>query len=165
MRPSKEEKRLIEELIPIARYIQAKYTVSRHIKVRWQSGSQPYDAVLLSSGPLVDHRLAPRRVCLEVTRAVHANEHLLRELVNQGTPSFGVKGVVRDKKTRKVISRPHVRHEDEIATYLSDQIVERLKSKAAKPYPPNTVLVIECVPNSILAARKHQAPAVLPAFA
>ncbi|MCU1258101.1 MAG: hypothetical protein JWO80_986, partial [Bryobacterales bacterium] len=45
MRASKREKRLTEELIPIARYIQTKYAVGRRIKIRWQSGSQPFDAV------------------------------------------------------------------------------------------------------------------------
>jgi hypothetical protein len=61
MRPTKEEKRLTEELIPIARYVQTRYTVGRQIKVRWRSGSQPYDAVLLSSGSYVENGLAPQR--------------------------------------------------------------------------------------------------------
>ncbi|HEY5073299.1 MAG TPA: hypothetical protein VII34_01300 [Pyrinomonadaceae bacterium] len=50
LRPSNIEKRLIEELIPIARYLQARYREGRRIKVRWLSGSQSYDAVLWSSG-------------------------------------------------------------------------------------------------------------------
>jgi len=54
LRPSKEVKRLIEELIPIAQYIQRHYSVGRRIKVRWLSGSQSYDAVILSSGSMVD---------------------------------------------------------------------------------------------------------------
>src|ERR1019366_7780432 len=52
LRPSKNEKRLVEELIPIARYVQARYREGRRIKVRWLSGSQPYDAILWSSGGL-----------------------------------------------------------------------------------------------------------------
>jgi hypothetical protein len=44
LRPSKNEKRLIEELIPLARYVQARYREGRRIKVRWLSGSQPYKA-------------------------------------------------------------------------------------------------------------------------
>jgi hypothetical protein len=47
---SKSEKRLIEELIPIARFVQARYREGRRIKVRWFSGSQPFDAVLWSAG-------------------------------------------------------------------------------------------------------------------
>ncbi len=61
------EKKLVEELIPIARYVQARYREGRRLKVRWLSGSQPYDAVLWSSGLIVAHRCAPRKVLLEVT--------------------------------------------------------------------------------------------------
>lgn len=144
------EKRLVEELIPIARYVQARYHEVRRIKVRWLSGSQSYDAILLSSGARVEHGLSPRRVFLEVTTSIHQNEHLVRQLVNEGEGSFGVKGVWRDKKTRKIISEPHVHHENELATDLADQIVDRLKSKSGKNYSPETVLVINCVTNSII---------------
>lgn len=61
LRPSKTEKRLVEELIPLARYIQTRYEAGRRIKVRWSSGSQQYDAVLWSSGPLVKHGESPRK--------------------------------------------------------------------------------------------------------
>ena len=50
LRPTKLEKRLIEELIPLSRYVQARYREGRRIKIRWLSGSQPYDATLLLSG-------------------------------------------------------------------------------------------------------------------
>jgi hypothetical protein len=71
LRSSKNEKRLVEELIPIARYVQARYREGRRIKVRWLSGSQPYDAVLWSSGGLVEHHMAAKKVLVEVTTAVH----------------------------------------------------------------------------------------------
>jgi hypothetical protein len=76
LRPTKKEKRLIEELIPITHYVRARYHEGRQIKVRWFSGSQPYDAILWSSGGLVEHRIVPRKVLLEVTTSVHQNEHL-----------------------------------------------------------------------------------------
>lgn len=50
LRKTKNEKRLIEELIPIARYVQARYREGRRIKVRWFGGSQPYDAIFWWSG-------------------------------------------------------------------------------------------------------------------
>jgi pseudouridine-5'-phosphate glycosidase len=40
----------------------------------------------------------------------------------------------------------HTPHER--ITDLADQILERLKSKSNKNYPPGTVLVVNCVPNS-----------------
>jgi hypothetical protein len=150
MRSTKKEKRLAEELIGIARYIQCRYAVDRRLKVRWEAGSQPYDAVVFASGPLAEYGLIKRRIYLEVTLAVHENEHLVRELVNSGVPSFGPKGTTRDRKTKQIISNAHTRDENEIANDLASQIVARLKSKAEKPYPENTVLIIQCIPNSVM---------------
>lgn len=150
LRPTKAEKRLIEELLPIAGYVQARYRVGRRIKVRWFSGSQPYDAVLWSSGGLVAHRMAPRKLFVEVTTASHQNEYLARHLLHEKGGSFGVKGISRDKKTGTITSKPTVHTPDELALDLSVQIIERLKSKSAKNYSPGTVLIINCVPNSLI---------------
>jgi hypothetical protein len=150
LRPTKEVKRLVEELIPIARYIQARYREGRRIKVRWFSGSQPYDAVLWSSGPLVAKRFAPRRLLLEVTTSVHENEHLVRRLLHQKGGSFGVKGISRDRKTGEIISEPYVHSNDELSLDLADQIVARLRSKAEKQYPAGTVLIVNCVADNLI---------------
>jgi hypothetical protein len=48
-------KKLVEELIPIARYVQAHYRAGMLLKVRWVLGNQPYDACLLSSGVLAEN--------------------------------------------------------------------------------------------------------------
>jgi len=50
LRPTEAGKRLLEELIPLARLRTSTLREGRRIKVRWLSGSQPYDAILLSSG-------------------------------------------------------------------------------------------------------------------
>ena len=50
---SKREKRLLEELLPIAQYIQARYHVGNRLKVRWLSGSRPYDAIIWTPLPMV----------------------------------------------------------------------------------------------------------------
>lgn len=150
LRPSKNEKRLVEELIPIARYVQARYREGRRINVRWLSGSQPYDAILWSSGGLVKHHMAPKKLLIEVTTAVHQNDHLARRLLHERGGSFGVKGISQDTKTGEIISKPHVHSNDELPTDLADQIIERLKSKSAKPYPPGTVLIVNCFANSLI---------------
>lgn len=150
LRPTKSEKRLIEELLPIASYVQARYRVGRRIKVRWFSGSQPYDAILWSSGGLVEHRMAPRRLFVEVTTSVHQNEYLVRRLLHEQGGSFGVKGILRDKKTGDIVSKPHVHTPDELAADLAGQIIERLRAKSAKGYSPGTVLIVNCVPNSLI---------------
>ena len=150
LRPTKTEKRLLEELIPIARYVQARYSAGRRIKVRWLNGSQPYDAILWSLGSLVEHHEAPRKVFVEVTTSVHENEHLARRLLHERGGSFGVKGISRDKKTGEIISKPYVHTNDELAIDLAGQIVKCLSKKSGKNYPPGTVLLVNCIANSLI---------------
>jgi hypothetical protein len=154
---TKEEKRLVEELIPIAQYVQAHYNMGHRLKVRWLSGSQRYDADLVCSGLRVEKGLLPKKSFLEVTTAVHPNEHLVRELVNAGEVSFGVKGIRRDKKTKKIISETHIHHEGELTCDLVDQILKRLQDKGSKGYPSETVLVINCVTNTLIHESEWQA--------
>lgn len=118
--------------------------------MRWFGGSQPYDAILWFSGALVKHGAAPRKAFIEVTTSVHQNEHLARRLLHERGGSFGVKGISQDKKTGEIVSKPHVHSNDELATDLAGQIVERLKSKSNKQYPSGTVLIVNCVPNSLI---------------
>jgi len=150
LRPTKTEKRLIEELLPIASYVQARYRVGRRIKVRWLSGSQSYDAVLWSSGGLVRHRMAPRKLVVEVTTSVHPNEYLVRRLLHERGGSFGVKGISRNKKAGVIVSEPSVHTPDELSADMAEQIMKRLRTKSAKDYPPDTVLIVNCVPNSLI---------------
>jgi len=53
LRSSKVEKRLVEELIPIARYVQARYREGRRIRARWFATDQPYEASLPDVWPFV----------------------------------------------------------------------------------------------------------------
>ena len=106
LRPTKLEKRLIEELIPIARYVQARYREGRRVKVRWLNGSQPYDAMLLCSGAFVDEGITPRRILVEVTTCVHPNEYLARQLLNEKGFSFGVKGISRGQEIPRDCFQP-----------------------------------------------------------
>jgi hypothetical protein len=145
LRPTKLEKRLIEELIPLARYVQARYREGRRIKVRWFSGSQPYDAILLSSGAFVEKGYAPRKIVAEVTTSVHTSEYLVRELLHEQGHAFGVKGISRDRKTRAIISTPYVNTNDERQADLAARIIDRIKNKSKKGYTPDTVLIVYCV--------------------
>jgi hypothetical protein len=40
MRTSEVEKKLVEELLPICKYLQTKYRSGRYISVKWVNGSQ-----------------------------------------------------------------------------------------------------------------------------
>lgn len=146
---TKDAKKLKEELIPIARYVQARYREGRRIKVRWLSGSQPYDAVLWSFGDSIKNSPVSRRLFVEVTTSVHESEHLTRELLHKQGGSFGVLGTFRDKKTKAIISKAHAYNHSDIAPDLAAQIIDRLERKRQKNYPSNTVLIVNCITNGL----------------
>jgi hypothetical protein len=148
LRPSRTDKRLVEELLPLARCIQVRYREGRRINIRWLSGSQQYDAVLWSRGSCVDVGGTPRKVFVEVTQSVHPNDRFRRERLDQRGGSFSVKGLHRDGKD--IISKPLVFSGGENAKDLAEQIRERLREKADKPYPPSTVLIINCTTNCLI---------------
>jgi len=148
LRQSKTDKRLVEELLPLACYIQARYQAGRRIKVRWLSGPQQYDAVLWSSGSLVEHGGVPRKAFVEITRSVHRNDSDSRRLLDQRGGSFGVRGIHREGKT--IVSKPYVFSGGENAKDLAELILASLNLKANKAYPPSTVLVVDCVPTCSL---------------
>jgi len=144
LRKGRLEKKLIEELLPLARYIQARYSHGRQIKVRWINGMQNYDARLLSAGVLVDKRLVPRHQYVEVTTAVHENDHISRRLSNEQGHVFGVKGIQKEPQTGKYISRPYVYTNHELSEDLAEKILERIKAKSKIEYPRGTTLIMQC---------------------
>jgi hypothetical protein len=148
LRKSKTDKRLVEELLPLARYIQARYQAGRRIKVRWLSGPQQYDAVLWSSGSLVEHGGAPKKVHVEITTSVHPNDYLKRQELDQRGGSFGVKEIHREGEA--IVSKPYVFSGGENAKDLAEQIIARLIEKATKAYPSGTVLIVNCIPNCLI---------------
>lgn len=145
LRKAKTDKKLIEELIPVARYIQMKYGHGRKIKVKWVDGNQNYDAYLLSSGYLVEKRLVPKRQYLEVTTAVHSNDHLARLHLNTEGFVFGVRGIGIDSKTKRIVSKPHVYTNWEVQDEFAELIKKRIEKKANIKYPKHTSLVIQCM--------------------
>jgi hypothetical protein len=144
LRKGKLEKKLIEELLPIARYIQARYSHGRQLKVRWKNGTQNYDARLLSSGFLVDVRQSPKSQYVEVTTAVHENDHIARNISNKNGHVFSVKGIQKDPKTGEWISKPYVYTYPELPEDLTQKIMERITAKTKIKYPANTTLIIQC---------------------
>jgi hypothetical protein len=57
---------------------------------------------------------------------------------------------LRDKKTGEIASKPHVHTAAELVADLAEQIALRLKNKSEKPYPPGTVLIVNCFANSLI---------------
>jgi hypothetical protein len=141
---SKREKRLLEELLPIAEYIQTKYRVGNRLKIRWLSGSQPYDAILWTPLVRVRNSNVPRKIFVEVTTSAHEHAHLARKMLHETGFSFGAKGIKINKKSRVPHSEPYVYDGPERVGDLVLQIVGRIANKAQKGYPANTVLIINC---------------------
>lgn len=144
LRSGKTEKKLIEELLPIARFIQSRYSHGRQMKVRWKDDNQNYDARILSAGALVDDHLLPKSQYVEVTTAVHENDHIARRILNKNGKVFGVKGIQKNPQTGEYISEPYVYTNEELSEDLAQKILERIKAKTKIKYPADTTLIIHC---------------------
>jgi len=92
-RASIVEKRLLEELLPICRYVQTYYRLGRYISVRWVNGSQSYDAELHQRGEYITQGYYSPVAYLEATCAMNENEHWIRTLMNEGRPVFAPEGI------------------------------------------------------------------------
>jgi hypothetical protein len=144
LRRSRRSKKLLEEILPLAAFVQARYGPGRRLRIRWRGGNQGYDALLRCSGAVVENMKIPRTQYIEVTTAVHPTEYLVREQVNAEGFSFGARGTRRDPKTRKIISVPvaceNVSHLEALTTLIRARIAE----KASKRYPAQTCLLVQC---------------------
>jgi hypothetical protein len=143
MRASDIEKKLLEEIIPICKYIQANYRTGRYINVRWKSGSQQYDAELSQKGVYIEEGYYPSRAYLEVTSATHPNDYLSRELLDIQGFVFAVDGL-RRLKDRSIESIPVIHSNQEFVKDFSRRLLGRIRDKARKPYPENTTLIVSC---------------------
>jgi len=142
------EKRLVEELLPICRYVQTYYRLGRYISVRWVNGSQSYDAELVQHGQLVTQGFVPQSAYLEATCAMHPNEHWIGRLMNAGKPAFGPDGISK-KKGREVESAPVVFTNNEHVVSFAPLVQRIIEKKCAIRYPERTSLVVQCHLNTL----------------
>jgi hypothetical protein len=149
LQSTKTEKRLVEELLPLARYVQTRYREGLLIKVRWFAESQPFDAKLLCSGRRVARGLWPKEILVEITSSIRKNDHLALRALQQTGGSFGSKGTSRNK-TGEIVSTPYVYNGDERQQDVAQETIARIKTKREKQYPPGTVLIVRCVADGIL---------------
>ena len=145
-RPSKLEKKLLEELLPISKYVQASYRPGRYISVRWADGSQRFDAEIKQSGDYVSHNYYPPAGYLEVTCAMHPNEYLSRELLDTTGNAFGLEGI-RRLKDRTIESVPVSYSNREFVEQFAEILRERVAAKAELTYPEDTTLIVQCTLN------------------
>ena len=145
-RPTRLEKKLLEELLPICRYVQASYRLGRYMSIRWIDGDQQYDAELRQRGAYVSRNYHPARAYLEVTCVMHRNEYLVRELLDTRGHAFSLEGI-RRLKNRNIESVPVAYSNREFVESYAELVKERLTAKAQKQYPKNTTLIVECTLN------------------
>ena len=149
MRASDTEKKLIEELLPICKYVQTKYRAGRYISIKWINGSQQHDAEYQQAGGYVDEGHYPASGYLEVTCVMHPNDYLMRELLDSGGVGFSVETTRRDKKTRAIESMPKVSTNHDFIDSYSPLITAQLNKKAGINYPENTTLIVQCSLNRL----------------
>ena len=143
-RPTVVEKRLIEEILPIASYVQQKYSAGNRFKIQWSNGSQSYDALLFAPQLMVEKAKIPEQITVEATCAVHENDHWSRRIGHADGISWGPRNLQRDPKTGKVELKPQAIGWHEKVKELADFIIKRLLEKSQGHYPIETVLVVSC---------------------
>jgi hypothetical protein len=146
MRPTSLEKRLLEELLPICKYVQASYRPGRYMSVRWIDGNQQYDAELVQRGAYVSENYYPANAFLEVTCTMHPNEYLNRELLENKGSTFGLEGI-RRLKNGDIESVPKGYTNREFVESYARLVKDRIASKASNPYPKDTTLIVQCTLN------------------
>lgn len=148
LRSSNTEKRLLEELLPICRYVQTYYRPGRYISVRWVNGSQSFDAELHQKGDYISQGHYKPLAYLEATCAMHQNEHWIWKLLGQGRAAFAPEGI-RKERGKPVESEPVVFSNLEHVSGFAPIVASAIQKKAQIGYPEGTSLVVECYLNSL----------------
>lgn len=145
------EKRLMEEVVPICRYVQTYYGLGRYLNVCWTDGNQKGDAKVRTTGGLVDAHAWPAAATLEITQAQHPNEHLLQKRLNTQGFAFGLDGLSVAKGAdgeRIVESRPTGFSEGSHIESFATIVLKSIRDKIGKGYPPETTLIVNCALNT-----------------
>ena len=144
IRQSELERDLIQEILPLAKFVQIKTRPGNELKIKWMNGDQQFDAYFIQSGSCVDNGFSIPKGHLEVTGVYHPNHYLAKELLKSGEAFFGYDGLMRDKKTKSIHSTPIVRKGLEFVENMATLALDQIKKKSEIPYPDNTILIIEC---------------------
>jgi hypothetical protein len=146
IRPNRVDKKLLDELMPICRYVQDSYRPGRYISVRWTDGNQQCDAEIRQHGAYVGQNFYPAKGYLEVTCTMHPKEHLNRELLEKRGSSFGLEGI-RRLKGREIESLPVGYSNSDFVDAYSELVLKQVAKKTRVPFPRDTTLIIQCTLN------------------
>lgn len=150
MRRTRRAKKVIEELLPLAGYVQIKYEPALRLRIRWRAGNQSYDAIVNCSGMRAERGEAPKRHYIEVTTAAHSNEYLVREHLNRTGGAFAARSTHRDSTSKQTRSEPSVYSYRELEEELISQVNRIVEKKQKKSYPSSTTLLIQCTAHSVI---------------
>jgi hypothetical protein len=134
----------MEEILPLARFVQVKTRPGNELKIKWIHGNQQFDAYFKQFGSYVENGFSIPEGCLEVTGIYHPNHYLARELSNNGEIFFSYDGLKRDKNTKSILSTPVVRGGLEFVENMAKASVEQIRKKSKISYPDNTILIVDC---------------------
>jgi len=144
IRPSTVEKKLLEELLPICAYVQARYRIGRYISVRWVAGGQSYDAQVYQCGAYVSKNLYPETGYLEVTGAMHRNAHHIRHILDKNGIAYSAEGIRKNEATGEIESHPAVRRNLDFVDAAAKNVLKAITKKAAMTYSEHTTLIVQC---------------------
>ena len=156
MRATDIEKKLIEELLPMCKYVQAKYRAGRYISIRWVNGSQQFDAEVVQAGAYVQESYLPASGYLDATCVMHHNDYLSRELLDTKGGAFGLDGI-RRLKSGEIESKPVVFTNHEFIQSYSKLVLKQIVKKAGINYPPETTLIVQCSLNTLYMPEEWEA--------
>jgi hypothetical protein len=144
LRASSTEKLILEELLPICRYVQKNYKADKYISVCWIDGNQSYDAEICQKGSYVDYGFYPPKTYLEITSAMHKNEHWTWKLDGAFAPEE-----ISRNKNGEISSEPVIFTNQEHVEIFAPIVINQISKKTDIPYPEHTSLVVQCYLNSL----------------
>ncbi|HEY3301566.1 MAG TPA: hypothetical protein VGJ90_12415 [Methylophilaceae bacterium] len=147
-RANQTEKKLIEELLPICKFIHLKYRPGRYLSIKWINGNQQYDAELQQQGKLITQGYYPVTSYIESTTVMHKNDFLQRELLDTQGYTFGLEGISRSR-SGQIESKATSYHNLEFIEIFSKLLIKGISKKLKLNYPQNTTLLVECFLNTI----------------
>jgi hypothetical protein len=128
-------KKLVEELLPLAWYVQTLYRYRNRVRIKWIDGSQNFDAYVTQ--PLGEHHV-------EITVATYKAAHLKRKLLDEVGITAHPTGIAKNRETGELVSRPVVLAGRKAENDFSEIIVQAIRKKLNINYPPNTTLIVQC---------------------
>lgn len=151
-------KELIEEILPLCRYVQAHYGPGQYISIQWTGLTKIPDATFTAVGKRVDIGAWPSIGYLEITQAQHPNEYIALEMLNETGGCFGLDGLRKFKDRNgettywsEVVSYSNDSHVKTMCEFILNEINAKAIKYSKGQYPDDTSLIVNCHLTTIFA--------------